>query len=129
MKAMANHKLLNKNEEIKTQQQKLHNNTKQNLAQKAIKSTIPNTIELNGIPIHFPFAPYECQKNYMTTIINALNQSENALLESPTGTGKTLCLLCATLAWRHERHCSLPQNNNNPKTVWIWAEITALMSE
>ncbi|KAA6423773.1 MAG: regulator of telomere elongation helicase 1-like [Trebouxia sp. A1-2] len=45
------------------------------------------TYALRGVEVEFPYDAYACQR-------------ENALLESPTGTGKTLCLLCATLAWR-----------------------------
>lgn len=63
----------------------------------------PTTIELKGIQIHFPFRPYECQKDYMDKVLSALLRSENALLESPTGTGKTLCLLCSALAWQREQ--------------------------
>uniref|UniRef100_A0A8C5F3L2 Regulator of telomere elongation helicase 1 n=1 Tax=Gadus morhua TaxID=8049 RepID=A0A8C5F3L2_GADMO len=57
-------------------------------------------LTLNGVTINFPFTPYECQNDYMSKVIECLQQKVNGVLESPTGTGKTLCLLCATLAWR-----------------------------
>ncbi|XP_043383095.1 regulator of telomere elongation helicase 1 isoform X21 [Chelonia mydas] len=57
-------------------------------------------ITLNGIAVDFPFQPYRCQEEYMTKVLECLQKKVNGILESPTGTGKTLCLLCATLAWR-----------------------------
>ena len=61
-------------------------------------------IEISGVDVHFPFKPYSCQIEFMNRVMEALNEGKNALLESPTGTGKTLSLLCATLAWvRHQR--------------------------
>ncbi|CAM9303939.1 unnamed protein product [Lampetra planeri] len=58
------------------------------------------SLSLNGISVEFPFPPYDCQTDYMKKVIECLQKKENGVLESPTGTGKTLCLLCATLAWR-----------------------------
>lgn len=55
---------------------------------------------INGIEVEFPYEPYPVQIRYMSQVIQSLRSGQNALLESPTGTGKTLCLLCATLAWR-----------------------------
>jgi len=57
-------------------------------------------VTINGIDIDFPFEPYQCQIQYMQKVIECLQKGKNGVLESPTGTGKTLCLLCATLAWR-----------------------------
>ena len=57
-------------------------------------------IMIKGIPIYFPYEPYPPQRLYMEKVILALNkQGSLSALESPTGTGKTLCLLCAILAW------------------------------
>lgn len=69
----------------------------------------PTSLELRGVRVHFPFKPYPCQETYMQTVLDALLRSENALLESPTGTGKTLCLLCATLAWQRQQAHMLRQ--------------------
>ncbi|KFO77522.1 Regulator of telomere elongation helicase 1, partial [Cuculus canorus] len=57
-------------------------------------------ITLNGITVEFPFQPYACQEAYMAKVLECLQRKVNGILESPTGTGKTLCLLCSTLAWR-----------------------------
>lgn len=53
--------------------------------------------------VQFPFTPYDCQVTYMDHVIKALETKQNALLESPTGTGKTLCLLCASLSWQQQQ--------------------------
>lgn len=58
-----------------------------------------STVEIRGIPVSFPFEPYSIQKDYMDKVIQCLQDGSNGILESPTGTGKTLSLLCASLAW------------------------------
>lgn len=57
-------------------------------------------LKIKGLHFQFPFKPYSSQTEYMTSLISALNGKENALLESPTGTGKTLSLLIPALAYQ-----------------------------
>ena len=53
--------------------------------------------------VSFPFPEaYACQQKFMHSLLSALHRGENALLESPTGTGKTLALLCAALEWQRQ---------------------------
>jgi len=56
--------------------------------------------DIESVSVEFPFQPYPAQVTYMQKVVEALNKRTNALLESPTGTGKTLSLLCSTLAWQ-----------------------------
>ena len=47
----------------------------------------------------FPFTPYSIQLDLMRFLYETLDNSSIAVVESPTGTGKSLSLLCATLTW------------------------------
>lgn len=54
---------------------------------------------VRGVNVNFPFPPYDVQTKYMEKVIECMENGVNGLLESPTGTGKTLSLLCSSLAW------------------------------
>ncbi|KAI0979885.1 hypothetical protein GJ496_001927 [Pomphorhynchus laevis] len=51
----------------------------------------------------FPYSPYESQKYLMSEIYEGLNNRDRMIVESPTGTGKSLCLLCSTITWLFNR--------------------------
>eukprot|EP01135_Chromosphaera_perkinsii_P000676 Nk52_evm4s148 gene=Nk52_evmTU4s148 len=53
-----------------------------------------------GVCVKFPFKPYPQQFSIMQGIIKACKGSVNALVESPTGTGKTLALLCSAVGYQ-----------------------------
>jgi Fanconi anemia group J protein len=57
-------------------------------------------IRLSGVDVCFPHDPYGVQKVFMSQVVRAVDHEENALLEAPTGCGKTLSLLCGALAWQ-----------------------------
>ena len=64
-----------------------------------------NIITIEGIKIYFPYKAYQVQIDYMTKVIQTLNKGNNiSALESPTGTGKTLCLLCSILGWLQQKN-------------------------
>lgn len=100
-------------------------------------------IEINGLEINFPFEPYLLQREYMTKVIDALNNKQNAVLESPTGrliisTLKPIKLFVATSKillteyftlrhWKdfmssHEHSCMACQEKNRGK----WLNIVKL---
>ncbi|XP_035889487.1 Fanconi anemia group J protein isoform X1 [Phyllostomus discolor] len=55
---------------------------------------------IGGVKINFPCKAYPSQLAMMNAIVRGLNSKQHCLLESPTGSGKSLALLCSALAWQ-----------------------------
>nr|XP_026690790.1 ATP-dependent DNA helicase DDX11 isoform X2 [Ciona intestinalis] len=59
----------------------------------------------------FPFEPYSIQVDFMKSLYHAIEDKKIGIFESPTGTGKSLSLICGSLTWlkdheeREEKRC------------------------
>jgi chromosome transmission fidelity protein 1 len=61
-----------------------------------ITATMDKTTERD---FHHPFEPYEIQKQFMNAVYDCLEDGKVGIFESPTGTGKSLSLICGSLTW------------------------------
>ncbi|CAO3623809.1 unnamed protein product [Mucor fragilis] len=75
----------------------------------------------------FPFEPYSIQKEFMAELYQVLSDGKIGIFESPTGTGKSLSLICGSLKWLKdcdERGLEAPASAVQPKANqpdWITA--------
>ncbi|KAF5740961.1 Fanconi anemia group J protein isoform X2 [Tripterygium wilfordii] len=86
-----------------------------------------NVYHIGGIQVAFPHQPYGTQFAFMGRVISTLDRATkdghcHALLESPTGTGKTLSLLCSALAWLKNyqvknQYANLSNSKPNPESI------------
>ncbi|CAF1927266.1 unnamed protein product [Brassica napus] len=80
------------------------------------KQTPKNVYQIGGLQVEFPYQPYGTQLAFMSRVISTLDRAQrdghcHALLESPTGTGKSLSLLCSVLAWQQNHKSRLLKGN------------------
>ncbi|KAH7369668.1 helicase C-terminal domain-containing protein [Rhexocercosporidium sp. MPI-PUGE-AT-0058] len=73
---------------------------------------------------HHPFTPYAIQETFMETVYQVLEDGKVGILESPTGTGKSLSLICGALTWLRDHKAKafeegLNWSNDSDEPEWV----------
>lgn len=66
-----------------------------------------------------PYQPYDIQLEFMSSLYDCIEHGNVGIFESPTGTGKSLSLICGSLTWlrdnqRRSFEEALDGGANNP---------------
>ncbi|KAI8137325.1 ATP-dependent RNA helicase chl1 [Fennellomyces sp. T-0311] len=73
----------------------------------------------------FPYQPYTIQHDFMNALYDTLSQGKIGIFESPTGTGKSLSLICGSLRWlkdhEHAERASTQPTNDDQEPDWVRA--------
>ncbi|KAK1960787.1 DNA repair helicase [Colletotrichum sublineola] len=82
----------------------------------------------DGINFNHPYTPYDVQTDFMNAAYSVLQRGNGqvGILESPTGTGKSLSLICASLTWlrnqrveEHEASLKVNMDDFKDEPGWI----------
>ncbi|WVO14193.1 hypothetical protein L204_101825 [Cryptococcus depauperatus] len=72
----------------------------------SVEDAIPSLQTPESFPFPYP-KPYDIQLDLMQTVFQAIEDKKIAIVESPTGTGKSLSLLTSTLTWLSQHQTRL----------------------
>ncbi|KAK9479903.1 helicase C-terminal domain-containing protein [Lipomyces japonicus] len=83
--------------------------------------------EANQRDFHHPYVPYQIQLDFMNAVYDVISQGKIGIFESPTGTGKSLSLICGAMTWLRDHQTlqhvtseidpSTSSNSNEP--AWV----------
>lgn len=69
---------------------------------------------------NFPGTPYDVQRQLMRAIYDTIENRGVGLFESPTGTGKTLSMICAALTWlQRNRVATSLEEIGDDEPAWV----------
>ncbi|KAI9005348.1 hypothetical protein BC832DRAFT_592469 [Gaertneriomyces semiglobifer] len=93
---------------------------------------------LSSADFQFPFPPYPEQLSFMRTLYDGLENGKVLIMESPTGTGKSMSLICGALKWLKDfkeknaiqSHITPVNDHSEPSTEPDWVlEHTKLQAQ
>ncbi|CDK24083.1 unnamed protein product [Kuraishia capsulata CBS 1993] len=94
-----------------------------------LNSTIPSLMSVKNTEndeatFYHPYVPYKVQLELMNAIYDAVDKGYKVgLFESPTGTGKTLSLICSTMTWLRKNKATgskvLKNEDSDDEPEWI----------
>ncbi|XP_066150180.1 ATP-dependent DNA helicase DDX11 [Euwallacea fornicatus] len=64
----------------------------------------------NQMEFPFPFEPYNIQQDFMRTLYAVLRDGKLGIFESPTGTGKSLSIVCGAIKWLKDHNQQMKQD-------------------
>ncbi|KAI7873826.1 DNA repair helicase [Lichtheimia hyalospora FSU 10163] len=82
---------------------------------------------MEHIDFQFPYTPYAIQNEFMAALYETLSEGKIGIFESPTGTGKSLSLICGSLRWLKDQEAqggqqpvqTVANNDNDDEPDWL----------